>query len=36
MRISKIDLRNKLNDLGIKVVNGNYIKKRDIEKLVSE
>lgn len=36
MRISKIELRDKLSDLGIKVVKGNYIHKRDIEKLISE
>jgi len=35
MSVSKIELRKKLRDLGIKVVRGNYIRKKDITAILS-
>ena len=36
MQTNKLALRNQLENLGIKIIAGNYIRKSDLEKLVSQ
>jgi len=36
MQTNKLALRNQLENLGIKIIEGNYIRKSDLEKLVSQ